>query len=294
MPSRYTVTIPKLRHLTVVAETLNLTKAAERLNISQPALSRSIMAIEQSYGLSLFDRRPTGLALTEVGKRVVSEAQALLERIRSYDHTLRLIGRGEDGQVSFGIAPQLASILLPAIGATMFGQGAQLSARIFIRPTHELIDLLRRDQVELCIIAEKMSDKDGIVLKVLGESEAGFYVRPGHPLSIRKSISVEEMAEFTVGCGSDMRIPDFDGHNVKTFVCNNFDILKKVTVQSDFICLMSGKFAREAGLVRLNTTELPTFATGISAASLEGRSLSPASQRIIQKATELLCGNLGD
>jgi DNA-binding transcriptional LysR family regulator len=91
---------------------LNLTKAAERLNISQPALSRSIISIERDYGFAIFDRRPTGLTLTNIGKNVVAQARLVLERFNSYDHTLRLYGQGEEGKVAFGIAPQLASLLL--------------------------------------------------------------------------------------------------------------------------------------------------------------------------------------
>ncbi|MFN3592917.1 MAG: LysR family transcriptional regulator, partial [Thermaurantiacus sp.] len=45
-------------------------EAARRLNLSQPALSRQIMALEDSLGAKLFHRHARGLALTNEGEQL--------------------------------------------------------------------------------------------------------------------------------------------------------------------------------------------------------------------------------
>ena len=57
-----------LRHFLGVVEKRNITAAAEALNISQPALTRSIRQLETTIGVPLFERLPTGVALTKPGE----------------------------------------------------------------------------------------------------------------------------------------------------------------------------------------------------------------------------------
>lgn len=71
----------ELRHwqaFAVAAETLHFSAAAERLEISQPALSQLIRTLEQALGSTLFDRQRRRPALTNAGKLLLPEAQAIL------------------------------------------------------------------------------------------------------------------------------------------------------------------------------------------------------------------------
>ncbi len=284
MQSSYSLTFAKLRHLVAVGDMLNLTRAAERLNISQPALSRSIISIEQTYGFAIFDRRPSGLALTDLGKSVVEEASVLLERVRSYDHTLRLYGTGDVGRIAFGIAPQLASMLLPKVGKDLFGNSPRISARTLIRPTEILIAALRNDEIDFCFVAEERAKSEGVVFSQIGVMRAGFFVRKGHPLARRKKVTFEEFAEFTLGGAAEIHPPSIAVEKINMIQCDNFDILRSITLGSDLICIFSKEFIGDndahASLVELHVREFPRIENPIYVASLEGRAFSPIANRI--------------
>lgn len=57
-----------LRYFRKIAAEGNLTRAAQKLNLSPPALSVQLRQLEESLGHALFERRSTGLELTEAGR----------------------------------------------------------------------------------------------------------------------------------------------------------------------------------------------------------------------------------
>src|SRR5215471_21137749 len=66
-----------LRAFHAVASHGSFTRAAEGLGVTQPTLSAQVKALEETYGIQLFDRRGRGIATTELGR-------SLLEITRRY------------------------------------------------------------------------------------------------------------------------------------------------------------------------------------------------------------------
>ena len=64
-------TVTDLIALLAVARERNFTRAAAQLGVSQPALSRTIRALEARLGVRLLTRSTRSVALTEAGERLV-------------------------------------------------------------------------------------------------------------------------------------------------------------------------------------------------------------------------------
>ena len=62
---------------------LSFTNAAQELNVTQAAISHQIKVIEQFLGVSLFERYPRRLALTEQGKLLLPEVTEAFDRVSS-------------------------------------------------------------------------------------------------------------------------------------------------------------------------------------------------------------------
>ena len=54
-------------------------RAAERLSLTQPAVSDHVRKLEESYGVQLFNRGPSGVALTAMGRSLFAIAERLFE-----------------------------------------------------------------------------------------------------------------------------------------------------------------------------------------------------------------------
>jgi DNA-binding transcriptional LysR family regulator len=70
--------IHHLRTFLAVARTGNLTRAGDQLHLTQPAVSKQLKALEDELGVLLFDRLPSGMALTKTGQLLLPQAEKAL------------------------------------------------------------------------------------------------------------------------------------------------------------------------------------------------------------------------
>ncbi|GAA0679398.1 LysR family transcriptional regulator [Clostridium cadaveris] len=98
--------IKQLEYLLEVVECGSISKAAQQLFVSQPSLTKSIMGLEEEYGIQILIRNPRGIELTEEGKRFVHYAQGVLTAARSLKSNFNLENREESSRL-FIAAQQL-------------------------------------------------------------------------------------------------------------------------------------------------------------------------------------------
>lgn len=68
----------QLRHFVTVVRFGSFSMAAENLRVTQPALSKSLRALEQSLGVRLLERSPAGVKITMFGERLLGYSQLVL------------------------------------------------------------------------------------------------------------------------------------------------------------------------------------------------------------------------
>ncbi|MCB1540183.1 MAG: LysR family transcriptional regulator [Rhodoblastus sp.] len=91
-----------LRYCVAIADEESFSRASIRLRIAQPALSRQIKAIEEEIGVTLFQRLPRGVALSDAGRVFIDEARAVLATVEAAVQKARRAQRGEVGLLRIG------------------------------------------------------------------------------------------------------------------------------------------------------------------------------------------------
>lgn len=79
------LTFRQLKVLEAVVSTGSITLAAERVLISQPAVSKSIAALEEQVGFEIFKRLGNRISLTEKGDALYRETSRLLGIVDDFD-----------------------------------------------------------------------------------------------------------------------------------------------------------------------------------------------------------------
>lgn len=80
--------VRQIRQFMAVARCQNMTSAAKELGVSQPSLSQAIKKLENSLGVSLFDRDGRNLTLNEYGKILLDQSEIA---VRSIDNAVKEI-----------------------------------------------------------------------------------------------------------------------------------------------------------------------------------------------------------
>ncbi len=107
-----------MRVFVTAARTLSFSKCAAALNITQPAVSRHIGELEARYGMPLFTRGTSGVALTKAGGLLLSHAEGLLSAYQKMDYDMELLSQTSQGRLSIGASTTIAMYLLPPVLAS--------------------------------------------------------------------------------------------------------------------------------------------------------------------------------
>lgn len=181
------MTLVQLRHFLALADTRSFRRAAEACFLTQPALSRSIKALEDEVGRPLFDRIGWRTELTAFGRELLGRARRLIDEAESLKETAVHLAHGTTGRLRVGLgsgpgavltAPVLSHVAArcPAVRLELAGGGIAL-----------LEQALRERRLDALVIdARSLDPAPDLAVESLGEMRGAFLCRPGHPLARRR------------------------------------------------------------------------------------------------------------
>lgn len=83
-------------------------KAATILGVRPSVVSRSIRALEDAIGVSLFQRRSQGAQPTAAGQRILRRGRAIIDDVGDLLRTASLNGTGHEGSLCVGVVSSIA------------------------------------------------------------------------------------------------------------------------------------------------------------------------------------------
>ena len=104
--------IKVLEYFITLAESQSINEAAGKLYIAQPSLTKALQLFEAEIGTQLFQRKKTGIQLTEAGKRILPEAKQMVEY---YNGWLSLSEKLPLRAVDIYIQASFPNFLLPKV-----------------------------------------------------------------------------------------------------------------------------------------------------------------------------------
>jgi len=193
------MTLVQLKHLIELASNGSFSQAASKLHLTQPALSRSIKALEDELGQALFDRVGRKNELTAFGAHIVQRARVLVDEANELRQTSQQLQKGEIGQFRVGMGSGPGAMLMTPLLMLMATEHPQAHIDISRGSTTLLVQALR-DRLLDALILDIRSLQPSADLKVeaLQEMAGAFMCRPGHPLAKKRSVPFAMLRDYPV------------------------------------------------------------------------------------------------
>ncbi len=287
----------QLQHLVALAEEQSFARAAQRVHLSQPALSRSIQALERDLGILLLDRAARRVTLTAAGKQVLVRARRVLFEARSLKRDVDLIKNHELGEVRFGVGPHSAAIFLADVLVSLRENHPRLHLVPEVNSWNVLHEKLQKEAIDFFVTDLKsiMADDTVEVLR-LPLLSAGWYVRRGHPLQRKRKVSITDWRPFSFAF---VPLPEHFARKIRKVLqlpqepdvhrlieCNSFFVLKDLAAASDVVLYAADAAVRsevhDGKLAKLKAAPYPAPDLDLAIAYLSHRTLSPEAEVAMQ------------
>ncbi len=103
----------QIEAVVAITETGSFRKAADLLGRTQPTLTKSIKALEESINFIIFERTPRGVRLTEGGERVYKRACTVMSDVRALEDEVSQMAGNDGGRVRIGVSPVGGTVIMP-------------------------------------------------------------------------------------------------------------------------------------------------------------------------------------
>jgi DNA-binding transcriptional LysR family regulator len=171
-----------LGYLDEVARTGSIRKAAERVGIAASSINRQILALEEEFGVPIFERLPRRMRLTVAGELLLTHIRTTLrEHDRMRARLIDLQGRRR-GLVRIATMGGLANTLMPPVVAWMRAQYPYVKLVVRALPLEGVSAAVIAAEADLGLGYQLPADAK---LRVLARASArvGAVVAPGHALA---------------------------------------------------------------------------------------------------------------
>lgn len=191
------ISLRALRHAIALAQHRHYGRAAAALSLSQPALSRSIAALEASLGVRLFERRRSGLRLTEFGELLVARAEHLLSGVGELGRAIDRLRGIEIGELRVGAGLYPAAISVgAALGRLTAGRpGFRVSLMAEQWPV--VVAAVQAGAIDIAVVEASTLENDPRVrVEPLAPHPAALLCRHGHPLTRQRALTLQAILEY--------------------------------------------------------------------------------------------------
>jgi DNA-binding transcriptional LysR family regulator len=200
--------LAQLRALRAVADAGTFSAAAEALNYTQPAISKTIAALERELGAVLVERQSRPVRLTDAGQALVRHANDVFKCLSCATSEIEAITRVDAGSVSVGTFSSAGATFVVDALCRFRREHPNVRVSIGEGTPSSLVRRLRAGELDLAIVwdlpAAGEDIGEGLELHHLLDDPWVFVLHPSHPLARRKSLRPGDLAE------EDWLLPEFN------------------------------------------------------------------------------------
>ena len=186
------MTLRQVRIFVEVYRTCNITRAAETLYMTQPAVTRSLQEIEQTYDVKLFERLHHRLSPTAAAQRLYAQAVYLLDSFDRMEDSLH--HWDEHGILRVGSTVTLGSALLPQLARRFQAEHPGCNLQVQVANGQTITEALCDNRLDMALLENNIPLPE-LHCEDLGADRLCAVLAADHPLAVYQEITPQQLAD---------------------------------------------------------------------------------------------------
>ena len=187
-----------LEYLDAIERFKHFGKAADACNVSQPTLSAQIRKLEEQLGLTLVERHPRNVMLTNAGTVLTSQARNVLKSAKEFEATAKTLADPLAGALHIGLIPTLAPYLLPHIMPALTQAMPNVRLYLYEKQTKALLEDLDNGDMDILILPWLDDEMKRFERYKLMDEPLVLASPPDHPLSRKSPLKLSDLKDDTI------------------------------------------------------------------------------------------------
>jgi len=188
------LSLKQIRYFIAAAESGQISQAAIELNVSQSAVTAAVQQLEATLGTRLFDRIPTGVALTPEGSRFLLHARNVMAAVAEAVRMPRG-GAATAGRIRVGVTYTVAGYFLPRHHARFARNFPEISVELVEAPRSTIEQGLMDGTLDIAVMLVSNLEATGeIEAETLIRSRRRLWLPADHPLLRESRVHLADVA----------------------------------------------------------------------------------------------------
>ncbi len=184
-----------LYYFYIIARNRSFTAASRELMVSQSSLSIQMKQFESALGHKLFNRRKTGVDLTESGEIVYRGAERIFQEVDLLHDSLEEAERLLKGSIAIGTVNSVGIYLLPDLLKAFRHVYPEVRIKVEFKHAREVLEMVQTGKIDIAIITwhRKYGDLAAIPLQ---RNKMFLVCPPDHPVAQKKRVSPRDLEDY--------------------------------------------------------------------------------------------------
>jgi DNA-binding transcriptional LysR family regulator len=189
------------RYFAEVAREGSVRKAAVRLNVAASAVNHQILELEDSLGVALFERRPSGLKLSAAGELLIHRVRIWQMEFNQTRAAIDDLQRLRRGKIRLAAISGLVSDFVPRVIQRFSQAHPLITYEIEVGTADEIADMLDAGKADICLTFDVPPRRPFKRVASL-VSRIGVAVAPNHMFAKRTALRLYDLIDTSVAIPS--------------------------------------------------------------------------------------------
>lgn len=192
--------IEQLEYIVSVAKTHSFSKTAQDLHVSQPAISQSILKLEEELGVNIFERSSSGVNLTVEGSVIIENAKDILTKLDELMYNANKFRTSNQKELKIGLVTGLHLPFLPDMLSELKREFPQQHVSFQEMGSIDILESIINQKLDIgiLVIYDKTLKHQNIVrFEKFYELQFYIFVHQHSPLASFESLTPHDLKDYT-------------------------------------------------------------------------------------------------